>query len=205
MLKEGDRVVVCRWSNYRGKYTDKTGIVERRSGNRLGVRLDGYTNSSSGYGLFWFEAEQLKIQEQESEDYFMDKNYITAGVRFLDGSNTNSTYYYALYDTSCAVDDLVVVKTGHHGLALAKIVSIDPNNLMTVSHGREIISKVDLTAYNARKERAKKLAELKKQMDEKVKRLQELALYEMLSKEDSELAEMLTEYKALSDNEEGKA
>ena len=42
------------------------------------------------------------------------------------------------------------------------------------------------------------MAELKRAMDDKVRMLQEQAIYEMLAKEDMELGYLLAEFKALS-------
>ena len=94
----------------------------------------------------------------------MLENYKVAGISFLEGSNVGLVYYYALYDDTIEIDDVVVVNTGHHGLAIAKVVEIEPNNVDKnhVRCGREIISKVDFSAYNERQEKAKRLSELKK-------------------------------------------
>ena len=103
---------------------------------------------------------------------------------------------YALYDDTIQPEDTVVVQTGHHGMAVARIVALgEPNG--PVSHGREIICKVDLTAFEERKARAAQLVELKAKMDSKVQQLQKAAVYEMLAEKDPELAAMLQAYKSL--------
>lgn len=90
----------------------------------------------------------------------MLNDYITANVQFLDGTNHNMQYSYALYDPTICVSDIVVVKTGHHGFALAKVIEIAPESATAVQFGREIVSKVDFSAYTARQEKAKQLKEL---------------------------------------------
>ena len=85
----------------------------------------------------------------------MLNDYITANVQFLDGTNHNMQYSYALYDPTICVSDIVVVKTGHHGFALAKVIEIAPESATAVQFGREIVSKVDFSAYTARQEKAK--------------------------------------------------
>lgn len=111
-------------------------------------------------------------------------------------------YSYALYDPTICVSDIVVVKTGHHGFALAKVIEIAPESATAVQFGREIVSKVDFSAYTARQEKAKQLKELKQKMDAKVKVLQSTALYELLAEKDPELASMLTAYKELTKKED---
>lgn len=139
----------------------------------------------------------------EVYDYnFMLNDYITANVQFLDGTNHNMQYSYALYDPTICVSDIVVVKTGHHGFALAKVIEIAPESATAVQFGREIVSKVDFSAYTARQEKAKQLKELKQKMDAKVKVLQSTALYELLAEKDPELASMLTAYKELTKKED---
>lgn len=49
--------------------------------------------------------------------------------------------------------------------------------------------------YRARQERRKKKAELKKQMDQRVKEIQATQIYEMLAEKDETLADMLKAFK----------
>ena len=123
-------------------------------------------------------------------------NYKTASIRFLNG-NTDSTFHYALYDAEVKPGDTVVVKTGHHGLSVAEVVEIDAGNAASVKFGREIVARIDFSAYEARKDRAKKIAELKRQMDAKVEELQQEAIYEMLAEQDAGLAKLLADYRML--------
>ena len=54
-----------------------------------------------------------------------------------------------------------------------------------------------MTAYEERREKARKLAELKRKMDVKVQQLQQTAIYELLSEKDPELAALLNEFKTI--------
>ena len=126
-----------------------------------------------------------------------NENFMVAGVKFLDGSNKDKEYFYALFE-EYNVGDLVVVQTGHHGLALAEISSVDCGDKNRVKCSREIITRVDMEAFYQRQEKRKALAQLKKDMDKKVKELQETALYELLAEKDPALAAMLAEYKQLN-------
>ena len=56
-----------------------------------------------------------------------------------------------------------------------------------------------MTAYEERREKARKLAELKRKMDVKVQQLQQTAIYELLSEKDPELAALLQEFKNLQE------
>jgi len=149
--------------------------------------------------IFDQSAEQpnVEIVRVEKEETPMLKNYRAAGIKFMYGYDTDKTYPYALYDEDIVIGDTVVVMTGHHGMAIAEVCSIGEMPKDSVTCGREIICKVDMAAYLDRKARAKQMAELKKEMDEKVKALQETALYELMAEKDPSLKAMLEQFKAL--------
>ena len=113
-----------------------------------------------------------------------------------------NTYKYALYDHDIQPGDYVVVMTGHHGMALGmvgNVINVDclPDNEPSVRCNRQVICKVDMTAYNARVEKEEKLKAIKKQLDARVEQLQNLALYEVLAEKDEGLKMLLDEYKGL--------
>ena len=111
------------------------------------------------YNAMIHDAVSKKFKNEEEEPPML-KNYKVAGIKFMDGYNTDKTYPYALYDENIAIGDTVVVMTGHHGMAIAEVRSIGEMPKDSVSCGREIICQVDMTAYNDRKAKAKKMAEL---------------------------------------------
>lgn len=208
---EGERVVVNKYSEYRNKYAFNTGVVEQvflKSKDKFiyGVRLDNHTNPSSAKGLFWFEAISLNFENNninnESEETLMFDNYVVAMVEFLDNPNADKIAYALYTPSNIIAGDTVVVSTGHHGLSVARVAEIlvKPEDKKRVKHNREIVCKVDLTEFNARKENAKRLAELKSSMEERIQKQKELALYEALAEKDPVLKEMLDEYKTITGN-----
>lgn len=102
-------------------------------------------------------------------------------------------YYFKSY-VDLTVGDTVVVDT-RNGFAIATVTTdcIDTNYEVT----REVVARVDTSAYNVRRAREARIVELREKMDAKVHKLQEIAVYEMLSKSDPELASMLDEFKGL--------
>ena len=210
-LKAGDRVVILKHASYRDKFLGETGTVcvTYQSTNSIGVKLDNYRNSYSKYDCYWFKSTHLKVIKTNdiTEEYDImnitmnmkkGEDYTVAEIKFLD-ENGGRTYKYLLFDADVRPDDLVVVKTGHHGFALAQVIDLDnETDGSEIEHNRQIVCKVDLTAYENRIAMSKKMAELKKQMDAKVKQLQNLALYEMLAQQDPELKAMLDEYKLIA-------
>ena len=199
-IKLDMKVKVIDGSKYGSKYTGKTGVVENTScGNTaFGIRLNGLENPRSSKGLFWFSLDEIEfIESEENVMLSQNENFFVAGVKFLDGTNRDKEYFYALFD-EYYVGDLVVVQTGHHGLALAEISSIGWTDKERVKCSREIITRVDMSAFEDRQEKRNALAKLKNDMDKKVKELQETAIYELLAEKDPTLAAMLAEYKSLT-------
>lgn len=195
-----DKVKIIATSKYGEKYIGKTGVIENTScgSTCLGVRIAGCSNPKSSVGLFWFDIDEIEfIEKEESIMLNQNENFMVAGVKFLEGTNKDKEYFYALFD-EYDVGDLVVVQTGHHGLALAEISSVGWSDKERVKCSREIITRVDMTAFFQRQEKRKALTRLKKDMDKKVKELQETALYELLAEKDPTLADMLAKYKQLN-------
>ena len=185
---------------YGKKYVGKIGVIENTScGNTsYGIRIAECENPKSSVGLFWFSVDEVEFIERK-DDVMLSQNedFMVAGVKFLDGNNKDKEYYYAMFDYY-DIGDLVVVQTGHHGLALAEISSVDCSGKNRVQCSREIVTRVDMNDFNTRRAKRKELAELKKNMDKKVKELQETALYELLAEKDPALAGMLEHYKRLT-------
>ena len=201
------RVQICAAVRYSGRFAGMFGDAVRMAENKhdglmFGVKVDGIENKKSRYDVFWFSNAELrpaeKINFESEENEMLLPNYSAANVRFLTGSNTGTDYTYALYDDGIEAGDTVVVQTGHHGLALAQVVEINPELVPKVACGREIVTKVDFTAFYERQAKAKRIAKLRQSMDAKVKELQTIALYDMLAEKDPALREMLKEYRELS-------
>ena len=219
-FKQGDLIIVTDSSHeYKQRYIGKDGTVEyifRKANNKYvyGVRFQSLHNPMSSMGLFWFEARSLNhksnnILTNESEEIPMFQNYIVAKVQFLD--NPVPVYSYALYDPAIVAGDTVVVRTGSHGFALAKIHEVIESGFENfaeekakVAKGRQIVCKVDFSAYNARQEALKRANELQKQMDAKLREAQTMAIYEMFAEKDSSLKAMLDEFKSLSSQIKGE-
>lgn len=128
-------------------------------------------------------------------------NYHVAMVRFVQGYNTSKSYAFALFDS----DDVVLI--GDHvlcdtsqGYNVGEVTNIIPQNEYSgCTVTKEIICKVDFTAFENRKEVRKQKENLKKQMDKMVKDNQELFLYQALAEQNPEMAALLAAYKSLGD------
>lgn len=187
----GDRVEVIS-DNYNGRTTGLTGTVRANYNDSIAVDIDGMTNTRSSYGRFYYKNNQLKKLGGD----IMEGNYNIAHVKFLDGSNTNSIYHYALYDgTEATIGDICVVKSAHHGFGLARIVDIQPKSNEAIT--REIICKADFKAYEERVACRKRKAELMAEMKKRAATAQEILIYKNLAASDPAMAELLSEYEKL--------
>lgn len=117
-------------------------------------------------------------------------------VRFY---RTNSeTEYTFIAEEDLNPDDIVVVDT-KHGLNLATVISMTDTipPFLDFDDVKYVVSKVDMDAYNRRKQQADRRKTLRMQMDGKVKELQNIAIYEALAANNPEMKELLDEFKTL--------
>lgn len=209
-MKIGDKVKVIKCNQYRQKYIGETGEIIRVYNQHFGVLLDRQTNKASQYGCYWFKCEQIELLSEifiESEDDIIMLNvneFRIAKVKFMDGGyDRTCNQTYALYDEDIAQGDVVVVKTGHHGLAVVTVEEILEHGT-TPKCEREIICKVDLDAYNARKERQAKLLALQAEMNKRVKELQTRQFMKCFQKKDTTMQALLKEFKQLTEKKAGE-
>lgn len=198
-IRAGSRVRVIEQTKYKHNLVNKIGTVRTVHQSNIAVVFDDVKNENSSYGYFYFLDSQLeKITDENMEENNMSNitNYLNiAKVKFIDNPNS-CTYEYANFDPELKVGDLCVVKPAHHDMTLAKIVEIVDCNDIKVQ--REIIAKVDTSAYDNRVKVRKQAAELKNKMQERAKQLQDIALYQMLAKDDPAMMELLNEYQTLA-------
>ena len=120
--------------------------------------------------------------------------------------NTDKEYLFACYEKDVAVGDIVVVDTryGFQLVTVTKVLNDTPEQVVRFTKEmkknlKEVVCKVNTEGFTARKEKAEKRAELKAEMDKRVKELQASAIYEMLAEKDDYLKQMLQQYKDLKE------
>lgn len=146
--------------------------------------------------------EKMKNEMEEAPMKYMTydvpmlPNFTVVGVKFP--TNNGKEYAFACYEDNLSIDDMVVVRNSNGSLSLAQIASIGLLDKSNVLNGCEVVDKIDLTASEARYAKAKEIADLKKEMDEKVAALQAVALYELMAEKDPALKAMLDQFKELT-------
>lgn len=139
--------------------------------------------------------EEINVNSNKNE---ITGNYKVALVNFITGTCQNIDYAFALYDDGIAINDLVVVDARDtYSIARVKNI-IDQSEYVGVKVTKEIVCKVDFSAYEKRKEDRERSKILKNKMDQLVKQNQELVLYQMIAESNPEMAAMLEEYKKLN-------
>lgn len=170
---------------------------------KLVVALDDMTNGYSATGYFYFKPHELEIIDEccENETNMEEKNMSTitnymniAKVRYV-GEGMSSRHDFANFDPDLKEGDMCVVMGGLDGMDLAIVTEIIDCNDTELS--REVVAKVDTFAYDERVKVRKEAAELKAKMQERAKKLQDIAVYQMLAKEDSEMQELLARFQSL--------
>lgn len=199
----GSRVRVAKQHKYKSvDLIGECGSVRAINGSDISVRLDNTRNPNSSYGVFYFAPGDLVVIDKQMEVTTMQTNitnYLNiAKIKFIDGLyETKRLYEYANFDPELKVGDICVVKSANHGFGLAKVEEIVEQN--DIATQREIVAKVNVDAYNERVANRAKSAELKAKMKERVRQLQDIALYQMMAENDPTMSELLKEYKAVTE------
>lgn len=139
---------------------------------------------------------------KENDNMCVKGNYDVVLVKFVQGVNTTKKYAFALFDKFVGVGDTVLVDTANgYGVAVVDELFFKPDyeELGCSLPTREVICKIDFSAFDERKAKREKAIKLKKDMDKMVKSLQEIAVFELLAEKSPELKAMLEEYKSVVD------
>lgn len=202
----GMRVRVLSHHKYRSfDLIGLKGTVSSSYGSEIRVAIDGLSNPNASSGDFYFKPRELEIitigelfnndDVKENETMPNITNYFNAvKIQFI-GDTMPCKYIYANFEPDLKEGDLCVVMPAHHGLALARVTEVINDNSFETP--REIVARVETGFYDKRVKAREKAAELKAKMQERAKKLQDIALYQMLAKDDSEMMELLNAYQSL--------
>lgn len=207
-IKVGDRVlIVSKTSKYRGCEAIVARTFVYR--NQVGLYPIGYEYKYHPSQCDWKYDRYLtlvydsvqKISNVGGENIMATK---LTGYKQVAGIKIGSSiYYYAIYDDGMVYypGDKVLVSGVASGTVYTISEIIDPeeaaNRMGNKNITAEIITRVDTSAYDERVEKRKAADKLKKDMDKVIKQMEENNKYEMYAERNSELAEMLSEYKKL--------
>lgn len=191
-FKSGDRIIVI--AEHIQSYEQIGTINYYSSSTSCKIRFDNW----NGLGRKELVIKEIYLERYEDNMAAVKGNYKVAMVKFLEGVNTTKDYAFALFDDTIKKDDCVLVDTTR-GFSVGKVSEVKSQvDYDGVTVTKEVVCKVDFADFEKRKENRKKKDALKKRMDSMIKDNQEVVLYEMLAKTNPDMAEMLKEYKELS-------
>lgn len=196
------RIRCCPYKYTRFELGGSIGVVRNSHSNNVAVEIDGTFNPNSDYGYFYFEPRYLTLVTDDTKEENNMATNITnitgynqaIKIKFIDDSSPCG-YVYASFEPELKVGDLVVVKPAHHKIALARVHEILEGT--DYETAREVVSKVYTDDYNERVKVRTQVAELKAKMQERARQLQDIALYQMLAKDDPAMQALLNEYQSL--------
>lgn len=202
-FRTGTRVRIIKQHKYKStNLVGKLGTVKSGYGTEVSVMIDGMLNSYSVAGHFYFKPSELEIVDEcindveENTNMPNITNYLNAvKIQYIDNI-APSGYIYANFYPFVEVGDLVVIKSGNHGIGLARVTEILDGNDYEIST-REVVAKIDTRDYDERVANRAKAAEIMEKMKERAKKLQDIALYQMLAKDDPEMMALLESYNSL--------
>lgn len=212
LLNKRVRVINTGYKKSYKKLLNLYGVVERgSSGSTVGVRIDGVTNKSSSYGVFWFRSNEIEIMEEEKMEGFK----AVAIVNLLDDYNKKD-YGFALYDAEYALlssdgEELVVVNArGKDNRVLGKIKEIVSLESYGEGVTAQVVGIVNMNGYNTRiaeekrqEEVRKQRAKIEKEFKERLDKLKDAEYYARMAKEyadkDPELVKLVEQLKELGE------
>ena len=205
-IKPGTRVLIIGHGRYRQDLHNRLGTVRWCFvSDRVGVLVDGIRNERSEYGWFYFDIDELEIVSDADDinDIMEDKTMAISNINGylnvvrvkFNPEEKPCNHLYANFEPDLQVGDLVVVKPAIHDATVAIVEEIITGDNFTVQ--REVVAKVDTTAYENRVAVRKQAAELKAKMEERARQLQDVVLYKTLAESDSDMKALLDEYLAL--------
>ena len=169
--------------------------------------LNSWTTTATTIGNWnYTKAEEKEKEKKEVREKMNMGKYNIVEVDF-NKVNVHDKYrttgkYYAYYDLKLSEDDVIVVKNPQ-GFSVAKVIKVIEKNEVTeqmrnyIEYGYEVVDLVSTCSYEERVENRKIAKELKIEMDRKMKKMQEITLYEMMAEKCPELKQMLESYKKL--------
>lgn len=210
----GQGVRILNPGNYANTYGDKligqVGTILRVTKGsapaHYGVEVPGFRNTASAIGVFWFRADDLEIVSGAAECFKTEETENLKGENIMNYSDCVNfvtvegrgfhTKIYANYDETVKTGDLVVIEEQGKKV-LTYVDDILAKNVPEHVDG-EVVARVDMKPYEDRVQKRVKLREVKKKMEARAKKLQDIAVYKLLAKEDPEMAALLGELESLN-------
>jgi hypothetical protein len=191
-FKPGDRVIVNSLCDSYGEIGTVNKYVTYVRSIYVEVLLD------SGQVKSYMESSLkfVDVYGKEETKMLINEKYNVATVKFLYGHNLDKEYNFALFDKDVTEGDFVLCDTTN-GYSVGTICKITYPSEFKTKVTREIICKIDFSAFEKRKRIRKEKLELKEKLDAAVAENKDLAIYQTIAQGNPEVAKLLEQYKAL--------
>ena len=140
----------------------------------------------------------LKISTKELEEKYMPK--LTGFSKVAVIRQGTADYHFAIYDDGYSYEpgNKVIVSGDNRVKAIDEIITPEEAfERFKENITAEVICPVDTSAYDERVNKRKAAEELKKKMDDAIKKMDEEYKYEMYAEKNADLKAMLDQYKEL--------
>lgn len=111
---------------------------------------------------------------------------------------THTKDYQFLTDIQNLIEEDAVVVDTANGLQVGYVIGYDEVPKFDGNNVKWVVQRVDLENHKINLERQEKLRTLKQKMENRRKKLEEIQIYEILSKEDSYMKDLLDEFNKMN-------
>lgn len=199
-MKTGDIVRVIS-TKYGFDFYNRIGIVEGFNyawGKAFALVTFFEKHTAKWKGYYYIPIRDLQVESEENDMAKLEGFKKVALIEQGTGCYKKD-YYYALYDDDIQPGYTVLVtgKASGEVYVVKDVISADDINAPK-SITAEVICKVDMTAYNDRVDKRKRVDELRKRMNEKRKEIEARKDDDYYASLDPDYAAMLEEMKSLA-------
>ena len=126
------------------------------------------------------------------------KRYVDINFHKKEERESYTKNYQFLTDIQNLIEEDVVVVDTANGLQIGYVIGYDEVSKFDGNNVKWVVQRIDLENHKINLERQEKLKVLKQKMENRRKKLEEIQIYEILSKEDPDMKDLLDEFNKMN-------
>ena len=126
------------------------------------------------------------------------KRYVSINFYKKEERKSYTINYQFLTDIQNLIEEDVVVVDTASGLQIGYVIGYDEVSRFDDNNVKWVVQRIDLENHKINLERQEKLRILKQKMENRRKKLEEIQIYEILSKEDPDMKDLLDEFNKMN-------
>ena len=126
------------------------------------------------------------------------KRYVSINFCKKEERKSYTINYQFLTDIQNLIEEDVVVVDTASGLQIGYVIGYDEVSRFDDNNVKWVVQRIDLENHKINLERQEKLRILKQKMENRRKKLEEIQIYEILSKEDPDMKDLLDEFNKMN-------